>query len=193
MDFRDINATPIGWREQGTGEPVIFLHAMVTSRQGWGPQLQALSAEFRCIAWDMPGFGGSTPAPQEAGFDAVLATLVQFVTQTLGLSRAHFVGLSVGGMILQHLAARHPELTRSITILDSSPKFGFGSDSSGAEFLTWVQAELDAAPQASFCENMIRAIVGPVAGETVIQTAMIAMDIATRDGQIGRASCRERV
>ena len=182
MDLRDVNAAPISWRESGSGEAVIFLHAMVTSRAGWDPQLQTLSADFRCIAWDMPGYGHSTPAPRDAGFDHVLATLVRFVTHTLGISRAHFVGLSVGGMILQHLAARHPDLTRSIAILGSSPKFGFSGDSSGAEFLSWVQEGLNAGPQARFSENMIRAIVGPKADEAAIQMAMAAMNTATREG-----------
>ena len=130
----------------------------------------------------MPGYGRSTPAPRDAGFDHVLATLVRFVTHTLGISRAHFVGLSVGGMILQHLAARHPDLTRSIAILGSSPKFGFSGDSSGAEFLSWVQEGLNAGPQARFSENMIRAIVGPKADEAAIQMAMAAMNTATREG-----------
>ena len=51
---RDIDAAPISWRECGTGVPVVFLHAMVTSRLGWDPQMLALSDSYRCIAWDMP-------------------------------------------------------------------------------------------------------------------------------------------
>ena len=182
MAHRDVDAAPISWRESGSGEAVIFLHSMVTSRAGWDPQLQALSADFRCIAWDMPGYGSSVAASKDAGFDAVLDTLVRFVTHTLGISRAHFVGLSVGGMILQHLAARHPDLTRSISILDSSPKFGFSGDSSGAEFLSWVQEGLNARPQARFSEDMIRAIVGPSADEAAIQIAIAAISTATRKG-----------
>ena len=110
--FRNMDLTPISWRECGTGEAVIFLHAMVTSSAGWDPQMQVLSVDYRCIAWDMPGFGSSTPAAKNAGFDEILQALVRFVTETLGLTKAHFVGLSVGGMMLQQLAARHPALAR---------------------------------------------------------------------------------
>mgnify|MGYP000857397303 CR=1 FL=1 len=172
---RDFDAAPISWRECGAGAPVIFLHAMVTSRTGWGPQMLALSDTYRCIAWDMPGFGASTPSEPDAGFDQVLAALTGFVTQTLGLARAHFVGLSVGGMILQQLAARHPDLVQSITMLDCSPRFGFGGDSDGAPFLAWVRTEMGAKGQAAFSEAMIRAIVAPNTGEAVIQEAVAAM------------------
>ncbi len=179
---RDIDAAPISWRECGTGVPVVFLHAMVTSRLGWDPQMLALSDSYRCIAWDMPGFGGSVALPADAGIDDVLTGLIGFVTQTLGLKQAHFVGLSVGGMILQQLAARHPDLVQSITLLDCSPRFGFGGDSDSAPFLAWVRAELDASGQAAFGQAMIRAIVGPGASELVIQSAIAAMARATPAG-----------
>lgn len=180
--FCDIDKTPISWREGGTGDAVVFLHAMVTSRTGWEPQMRALSADYRCIAWDMPGFGNSTAVPSGAGFDEVLRALVHFVTQTLGLTSAHFVGLSVGGMILQHLAARHASLVRSITLLDCSPKFGFGGESNGPEFAAWVKAQLDSQSQSAFSEAMIRAIVAPAADKEAIQEAIGAMGRATRAG-----------
>lgn len=179
---RDFEATPISWRECGAGAPVIFLHAMVTSRTGWEPQMQALSDRYRCIAWDMPGFGASAALASDAGFDEVLATLTTFATQTLGLTRAHFVGLSVGGMILQQLAARHPDLVQSIAMLDCSPRFGFGGDGDSAPFLAWVRAEMQTKGQAAFSEAMIRAIVAPGTGEPVIQQAIAAMARATPAG-----------
>ena len=180
--FRDIEVTPISWRECGAGEAVIFLHAMVTSSTGWDPQMQVLAADYRCIAWDMPGFGRSTPPEKDAGFDEVLQALVRFVTETLGLTKAHFVGLSVGGMILQHLAVSHPALVRSMTLLDCSPKFGFGGNSNAAEFVAWVNSQLDSESQSAFNESMIRAITAPIASRQAIQSAIAAMGRAKREG-----------
>lgn len=185
MRFTDVEADPISWREAGSGVPVIFLHAMVTSARGWDPQLAALSPEFRAIAWNMPGYGASPAAVGEMDFAAMVALLAEFVTGTLGLQSAHFVGLSVGGMLAQHLAATRPELTRSITVLDASPKFGFGGDGSGGApqaFLDWVDAELRAKPLAAFNADMIRAITAPGTPEPVIAAAETAMDEAKRPG-----------
>lgn len=173
---------PIAWREMGKADAVIFLHAMVTSRMGWEPQLTVLSSDFRCIAWNMPGFGTSTPASHKAGFDEVLDTLVTFVTGTLGLHRAHFVGLSVGGMILQQLAAKHPKLVRSVTMMDCSPKFGLGGGITGDEFEALMATQMDSTPLPQFCEGMIRAIVGPQAPKTAIQASIGAMADASRAG-----------
>lgn len=181
-DFLDRDDAPVGWRECGAGEPVIFLHAMVTSRSGWDPQLRALGASFRCIAWDMPGYGTSAPAPDDAGMEHALARLGRFVSGTLGLSSAHFVGLSVGGMILQHLAARNPALVRSIAVLDCSPRFGFGGGGTGAEFEAWVAGELDARRIEDFSHGMVRAIVGPQATPAAIAAADQAMGRASRKG-----------
>ncbi len=179
---KNIDQTPIAWREMGQGEAVIFLHAMVTSRTGWEPQMTALSMDFRCIAWDMPGFGLSTPPENNAGFDEVLDALVAFLTGALGVERAHFVGLSVGGMILQQFAAKHPKLVSSITLMDCSPKFGFGSGMTGDEFETLLGGQLDNTPLPQFCESMIRAIVGPQAPEAAIQVAHGSMTRASREG-----------
>ena len=51
----------IAWRELGDGPPVVFLHGLGGTRVSWGPQLRGLSDQFRCIAWDMPGYGDSEP------------------------------------------------------------------------------------------------------------------------------------
>lgn len=179
---RDNDGGAIAWRESGEGEPVIFLHAMVTSRQGWEPQMEALSSRYRCIAWDMPGYGSSAPLTDAHSQEALLNLLMRFVTHTLGYEKAHFVGLSVGGMLIQHLAALFPRHVSSIALLDCSPKFGFGGGNPGASFEAWVSGELDAGPQPRFCEDLIRAIVGRHATDAAINASLAAMLRATRPG-----------
>lgn len=178
----DFDGGEISWREAGAGEPVIFLHAMVTSRIGWDPQILALAPGYRCIAWDMPGYGGSRSLAADASMETVIETLVAFVTRTLRLESAHFVGLSVGGMMLQYLAALHPTRVRSISMLDCSPRFGFGGGGSGPEFEAWAAGQLDSQPQAQFCRDMIGAIVAPDATNAAIETAFAAMSRASRPG-----------
>jgi pimeloyl-ACP methyl ester carboxylesterase len=182
VPIKDVDGGEIGWREAGAGEPVIFLHAMVTSRSGWDPQILALAHRYRCVAWDMPGYGHSRPLLADASMETIIETLLHFVTEILGYESAHFVGLSVGGMMLQHLAVRHPERVRSIAMLDCSPKFGFGGGSSGAEFEAWASGQLDSRPQSQFCEDMVRAIVAPDVPEAAIEASLTAMGRASRAG-----------
>ena len=181
---------PIAWVEALNGDKtprdtVIFLHAMAGSATAWAPQMTALSDGYRCIAWDMPGFGGSDDPAIGLDMSGVVALLADFVTNKLGLSTAHFVGQSVGGMILQHFAAAHPSLTKSIAILDSSPKFGFGSNIKPAEFAEPILADLaSGTTPANFSDAMIRAIVSPDCLESITLEAVAAMSRARQTGLI---------
>lgn len=171
--------------EAGHAQPtVIFLHAMAGSREAWAPQMQALAAQgYRSVAWDMPGFGASSPASEEMGMKDVVEVLDSFMTKSLGLRSAHLVGLSVGGMILQHFAVAHPERCLSLVILDSSPKFGFGGAMAPADFAEPILAELKGGVSvARFSEAMVRAIVGPDCTATALETAISAMARAQHSG-----------
>src|SRR4051794_41737167 len=63
-DMRDVDATPVAWREAGAGPLVVFLHGLGMTRTGFDLQLAALAPDYRCVAWDMPGYGAS---PMPAG------------------------------------------------------------------------------------------------------------------------------
>lgn len=181
--MENFDNNPITWREAGNGDAIVFLHAMAGSRTAWEPQLSELSAKYRCIAWDMPGFGKSGPSGDDAKMADIVQNLADFVTGPLGLNSAHFVGLSVGGMILQHFAVKFPTLCRSISILDSSPKFGFGGDMQPDDFEIPMLKQLRAGVAvADFSNEMIRAIVGPDCSEEIKLEAIAAMSRAQRAG-----------
>lgn len=174
----------ISWFESGSqGAPaIVFLHAMAGSGTAWAPQMATLSKTHRCIAWDMPGFGGSSDLPGDAGMDEVVAALAHFVTDDLGVAQADFVGLSIGGMILQHFACAHPKLARSISILDSSPRFGHGGDMRPEEFVAPVLAQLNETTIEAFSDGMVRAITGSSAVEAANVEAIDAMCRARMSG-----------
>ncbi len=175
----------ISWKEAGdTANPaLVFLHAMAGSATAWSPQIDIFSDSYRCIAWDMPGFGGSDDAPEGADMDWTVETLKKFITDTLGLQSAHFVGLSVGGMILQHFAATHPDLVDSAAILDSSPKFGYGGDVDPIAFADSILADLNSGTSpAKFSDGMIRAIVGPDCPEEIKVETITSMSRARTNG-----------
>jgi 3-oxoadipate enol-lactonase len=179
------SAVQIAWKEAGASSnpALIFLHAMAGSATAWAPQMEAFAQDYRCIAWDMPGFGDSHDAPESADMDWTVETLKHFVTQTLGLKSAHFVGLSVGGMILQHFAAAHPDLVDSAAILDSSPKFGYGGDADPEAFETGILGDLaSGVTPAEFSNGMIRAIVGPDCLEDIKLNTIASMSRSRNNG-----------
>lgn len=132
----DQDRHPIAWREAGSGPPVIFLHGLGGTRTAWDPQLRGLADRFRCIAWDMPGYGASAP-PAELTFPAIADSLAGLL-DTLGLESAHLVGLSFGGMHALHTAIRHPGRVRGLVLADTSPAFGLD----GTTARDWQAARL---------------------------------------------------
>ena len=125
------------WRAAGDGPSVVFLHGLGGTRSAWGPQLRALSPSFRCIAWDMPGYGSAAPlAPLT--YEGIACRLVQLL-DLLEIERADLVGLSFGGMHAIHTALHYPERVGRMVLADTSPAFGI--DGTRAE--DWQNARLE--------------------------------------------------
>jgi len=104
--------TPSGtihYNEAGQGHPVLMLHGSGPGATGWsnfGPNLKALSRDFRVIAADMPGWGKSSPVSYEER-DHVAAVLD--LLDALGIEQVALVGNSMGGATTLKFAAVHPE------------------------------------------------------------------------------------
>lgn len=93
--------------EMGEGLPVVLLHGFPLCRQMWSPQLSALAdAGYRVICPDLPGFGESPrlnrPASMSGYADAVIGLLDE-----LGIDKAVFGGMSMGGYVLLDLVERY--------------------------------------------------------------------------------------
>ncbi|MEU3899375.1 alpha/beta hydrolase [Streptomyces sp. NPDC045251] len=98
----------------GDGEPLVLVHGSWADRTDWAPTLDAgLPASFRVVAYDRRGHGGSGPAPgagdRRQDEDDLAALLEEAVAEP-----AHIVGNSFGASVSLGLAARRPELFRSI-------------------------------------------------------------------------------
>ena len=162
---------PLAWRERGRGAPVVFLHGLGGSRTSWEPQLAGLSAGFRCIAWDMPGYGASAPI-QPLTF-AGIADAVARLLDKAGVDRAHLVGESFGGMHALHAALRYPDRISRLVLANTSP--AFGADGTDAD--AWRRprlAPLDAGlTPADIAADVLTSIAGPGLGAD-----MLAMRVA---------------
>ena len=102
--------------------PVVTLsHSLATTLAMWEPQLKALTARWRVLAYDTRGHGG-TDAPKGGYSLEQLADDAQALLRGLGIQRTHWVGLSMGGMIGQTLALKAPELFTSLSLCDTSSR-----------------------------------------------------------------------
>ena len=102
--------------------PVVTLsHSLATNLTMWEPQVSVLAARYRVLRYDTRGHGG-TDAPKGAYSLDLLAEDARALLGALGIERTHFIGLSMGGMIGQVLALKHPEMLRSLILCDTSSR-----------------------------------------------------------------------
>jgi 3-oxoadipate enol-lactonase len=87
----------------------------------WDPQMKALTATYRVLRYDTRGHGG-TDAPAGAYTLEQLAEDAKALLGVLGITRTHWIGLSMGGMIGQALALSSPGLFRSLALCDTSSR-----------------------------------------------------------------------
>jgi len=104
----------------GSGEPVLFSHGLLWNTSLFAPQAAALKGRFRCISYDHRGQGQSADADgSKIGMDLLTEDAVALI-KALGLGKVHFCGLSMGGFIGMRLAARFPQLVRSLILCETS-------------------------------------------------------------------------
>jgi 3-oxoadipate enol-lactonase len=104
------DGTALHFREEGpVGAPAVVLsHSLGAMLQIWDALSEVLAPRFRVVRWDSRGHGRSQ-TPIGAYSVATLGMDALAVMDQLGLQKAHFVGLSTGGMTGMWLAANAPE------------------------------------------------------------------------------------
>jgi pimeloyl-ACP methyl ester carboxylesterase len=105
------------YTDTGHGPTLVLLHAFPLDREMWQPQLAVLGGKSRVLAVDLPGFGGSSPAPFTV--DSA-ADLVVTLLDKLGVSGTVTVGgLSMGGYVALAFARRHAGRLAGLILADT--------------------------------------------------------------------------
>lgn len=108
--------------EGPAGGPLVTMsHSLGTNLQLWEPQAKALKGRFRVLCYDTRGHGGTDATPGPYSLD-MLARDIYELLRILDLGPTHFVGISMGGMIGQTLALRHPEALKSLILCDTTSR-----------------------------------------------------------------------
>ncbi|SFI39554.1 alpha/beta fold hydrolase [Nitrosomonas sp. Nm34] len=145
-----VNGAKLHYTEEGTGsETILFAHGLLWSGQMFEAQVNALKDRYRCITFDFRGQGQSEVT--RGGYD--METLYQdtvALIEALGCAPCHFAGLSMGGFMGMRLAARRPELLRSLILLgttaDAEPKENIPRYNRLNFIARWFGLRLVAAP-----------------------------------------------
>jgi pimeloyl-ACP methyl ester carboxylesterase len=97
---------------------VVLSHGLLMDRTMFGPQVEALRAEHRCLTWDGRGHGETTHDGKPFTFWDSADDLVGLL-DALEVDRAVLVGMSQGGFLSLRAALAHPDRVEAVVLLDS--------------------------------------------------------------------------
>jgi 3-oxoadipate enol-lactonase len=103
------------------GAPTVaFSNSLATNLSMWDEQAAALKKSFRVLRYDQRGHGGTEATDGRYNFDLLVADVVGLF-DALSIKRAHFVGISMGGMTGLALAQKHPGRVDRLAACDCGP------------------------------------------------------------------------
>ncbi|WP_456739304.1 MULTISPECIES: alpha/beta fold hydrolase [unclassified Bradyrhizobium] len=117
----EVNGYPMAYRESGRGRPLILVHGVLNDYRYWNPQIEPFAAHYRTIAVSLRHY---YPEPWDGRGDdfSILqhADDVGEFIRRLHLEPVHLLGHSRGGAVVLHVAARYPELIKTLILADAA-------------------------------------------------------------------------
>ena len=114
-----VGGIALAYREQGDGEPVVFVHGSASDLCSWEQQLPAIGASYRAITYSRR-YARPNPDIEPGADDQMLPHVDDLagLLRVLDARPAHLVGHSWGAFICLLAAIRHPELVRSLVLAE---------------------------------------------------------------------------
>lgn len=103
------------------GPWVTLSHSLACNLHMWDDQMAALTQKYKVLRFDTRGHGQSTAPPGDYTLDQ-MADDVKGLFDALGITRTHWIGLSMGGMIGQTFALKYPGVFQSLTLADTTSR-----------------------------------------------------------------------
>jgi pimeloyl-ACP methyl ester carboxylesterase len=128
--YADIPEGQMHYRIEGSGEPILLLHAAVSSSDEYAKVIPFLSKKYLAIAPDFLGNGNSDPAPYQFSVPDHARTIVSFM-YSLGIEKAIVVGQHIGAKMAVELAINRPDRVSKLVLSNigfyPKPEEGLGT------------------------------------------------------------------
>lgn len=115
-----IGGVRLHYDEAGQGaETIVFVHGLMLASESWAGQVAAFSDRYRVITFDLRGQGRSAHVRAGLDLDNLAADTAELI-RALGAGPCHLIGFSMGAFIALRVAARRPDLLRSLVLIGPS-------------------------------------------------------------------------
>lgn len=121
MNFVEANGITVNYTIEGSGPWVTLSHSLTTDLSMWDELAAVLAPSFTVLRYDTRGHGKSSAPEASYSFDELTADAVGLL-DALDIESTHFLGLSMGGMIGQHLALAAPQRVDKLVIASSTSR-----------------------------------------------------------------------
>lgn len=120
MPTLEIHGAALHYDDVGDGpETIVFIHGLMLASESYAAQREAFRDKYRVITFDLRGQGRSEKTLERLDLDSLAEDTVSLI-ERLTLGPVHLVGFSMGSFIAMRIAARHPALLRSLTLIGPS-------------------------------------------------------------------------
>jgi pimeloyl-ACP methyl ester carboxylesterase len=106
--------------QAGSGPPLVFVHGAFVDLHMWDAQFSKFAGYYHVIRYDLRGHGKTGPSDQKKYSIGLLRDDLAALLDGLGIEKTTLCGLSLGGMIAQAFAVKHPDRLRALVLADTA-------------------------------------------------------------------------
>lgn len=166
--FKKVNGISMYYEEKGEGTPLVFIHGLGENADSWKYQMDTFSKDFRVVAMDLRGHHRSEDGEKFITME-LYADDVMSLMDELEIEKAHFVGLSMGGLICQEMTKKYQNRMISMTLSDAA---GFYPEPMSTTGLDERLDRIDKMPMVELGELIARAACKASVDEKILGEAI---------------------
>jgi len=117
--FAEVNGIKISYEIFGDGYPVVLVHGFGDTKEKWRAQTPELSKSFKVIRFDNRGAGSSDKPKDSYELDDFVED-IKALMDHLNIDKAHIIGWSLGGMLVQNFVLKYPERANKVILINTN-------------------------------------------------------------------------